>query len=948
MQHRISSRVARRSVRRRPARRAKISPAKILVRFAIVLCALWCGGALVRAITRTDATKPFYTEPTVFQNNETWNGVGQIVGGISPGSGALISPCHVLTAAHVFYGPDGIGEGLPDPKKFNFVLVTGTPAVNAGQVKGLKARKFAVADATPNPGYDPKVGHRIDPMNPKKPNEDLTRNDIAVMTLTKRVPKDIEAYAINENGIIANENDPDVKIPGNLPNNGAQFGTVPNAVKVGLGNGGNGVDGSVTERYKVDGEEVKLKREMFNIINSFGDGTTKFANINANRDNPPPKNTLLYDFDVVTPPEQAKKGVNFGFNSSKLTNTFNAKKAPNYSVGDLEGSAAGGDSGGPMFQYKDGKGRPFIVGVTSSGSDVSSRTGNVGYDTQVQKYAAWIKGYIKDHPCDKKDEGDEPPEKTEHNGGVETTLQNGTVLTAFDLSTDVYLSGGPQKKNDVGLPDGTYYFQVTDRQSDALLSTDIALCRQLVVSGGQIGGAVGPGCKHTNGTSASGAVPVQLFPFSPAPNTQNEYTVWLIPQDSDTTVSDADPRVLLFDESDARTADFTVQRAAPPPPPAGSCQASSSLTVLVAGTSVVGYVPKGNWSVTPTTGVSVVNIEGSTVVPTRISTPQVVNSCASNALTGETVCTANNTDVYVLTGTTLQSTLTSGGSGSIGFSGGTCTNCGITMDAIHNKAIIGLSVANAPGFQFLDLGTSSFEPPFVSPAGAISEAPVFDPSRNLLLSATENNKYEIVNVANTASPAFFENTVGATGFELDSSAEECTTGIALAPAEFSQPSAVFIADLTQASTVAGTPGTWTAPSQIQTLSESFLSAGATGIAVAQGTHTGIISGEFGGDSITAIQLPATSGSGTPAIADWVTCSIGNGFSNGFDPHTLTAYQSPNTGNAVAVLANGGATSVAIIDLTKMLDPSLVPRTGGGHACAAGTLPSSVANLVSVP
>ena len=165
---------------------------------------------------------------------------------------------------------------------------------------------------------------------------------------------------------------------------------------------------------------------------------------------------------------------------------------------------------------------------------------------------------------------------------------------------------------------------------------------------------------------------------------------------------------------------------------------------LVKGRNVVGYVPKGNWSVTHTTGVSVVNVEGSSVTPTRIPTSNVVNSCASNPLTGQTVCTANNTDVYLLTGTTLSSTLTSAGSGFIGFSGGICTNCGVAIDAIHNKAAIGLSVAGAPGFQFLNLGTSSFEPAFASPAGRISEDPLFDPTRNLLLSATESNDYEII------------------------------------------------------------------------------------------------------------------------------------------------------------------------------------------------------------
>src|SRR5206468_6645130 len=118
--------------------------------------------------------------------------------------------------------------------------------------------------------------------------------------------------------------------------------------------------------------------------------------------------------------------------------------------------------------------------------------------------------------------------------------------------------------------------------------------------------------------------------------------------------------------------------------PPGSCQPSSSLSVLVTGTNVVSYVPKGCWTC-GSTGVSVVNVEGSSVTPTLIPTPNVVNSCASNPLTGQTVCTANNTDVYLLTGTTLGSTLTSSGSGSICFSGGCATNTGVAMDAVHNK-----------------------------------------------------------------------------------------------------------------------------------------------------------------------------------------------------------------------------------------------------------------------
>jgi hypothetical protein len=390
------------------------------------------------------------------------------------------------------------------------------------------------------------------------------------------------------------------------------------------------------------------------------------------------------------------------------------------------------------------------------------------------------------------------------------------------------------------------------------------------------------------------------------------------------------------------------------PVPVGSCQPSSSLTVLVKGTSVVAYVPKSSWSENATTGIGVLNVEGSSITNTGVATAKPVNSCASNPITGKTVCTANNTDVYLLTGTTLGSTLTSGGSGTIRFSGGSCTNCGVAMDAVHNKAVIGISVAGAHGFQFLNLATSAFEPAFTSPAKLISEDPLIDPSRNLLLSASEGNNYEIVNIATSTAPTFFENSISNAGFgEADSSGEDCSTGIAMAPGEFSDPSQVFLADLTQAKFKAGSPsGTWTAPSQVQTLTESVLAAGASGIAVAQGTHIGIVAGEFGGAAITAIKLPATSGSGTPAITDWVTCNIPAPFQNGLDPHTVTAYQSPNGAkDAIALLANGGATTLAVVDLTKMLNPAIVLRTSGpglGHACASGTLPTSVVSSLTVP
>lgn len=545
-------------------------------------------------------------------------------------------------------------------------------------------------------------------------------------------------------------------------------------------------------------------------------------------------------------------------------------------------------------------------------------------------------------------------------GAIYSTTKDGTAVNKniFGSIQDVYLSGGPQNLNASGLPDGTYYFQVTDPSGKTLLSTDNAVCRQLTVTGGRVSGAAGP-CAHANGTfnSATGTLPVQLAPFLTSPNKGNEYKVWLVPVGS-ATISGSDPKVLNFANSSSTTDNFKAQ---PEEVIQGSCQPSSSLSVLVSGSDVVAYVPKGNWSATLSTGVAAVNVEGSSIANTLIPTRSVVNSCASNPITGQTVCTANNTDVYLIKGTALDpavatNPLPSSGVGQLLFSGGTCTNCGVAMDATHNKAVIGLSLATGGGFQFLNLGpTPALETAFTSkgPAGfgSISEDPLIDPIRNLLLSAAESSNYEIIDVATSTAPLFYEHPVSPFQ-ELDSSGEDCSTGIILAPAEFSGPSNVFIADISNpafAVFTPGTPGSWAAPSQVQSLTESFLSAGASGFAVAQGTHTGVVTGEFGGDVLTAILLPSISGGGTtPAINDWVSCNIGNGFSNGFDPHTVTAYRSPATGHATAVLANAGATRLAVVDLTNMLDTTIVPRTFAGHGCAVGPLPPSAVRFISLP
>ena len=145
-----------------------------------------------------------------------------------------------------------------------------------------------------------------------------------------------------------------------------------------------------------------------------------------------------------------------------------------------------------------------------------------------------------------------------------------------------------------------------------------------------------------------------------------------------------------------------------------ACVAGSSMGVLLPSSGATGnvtaYVPKGYWS-GGSTGVFVQNIEGAINPTATVATPHVPNSCSSNPATGQTVCVANNTDVYLISGTSLTSTLTSSSNATAGFSGGFCNNCGVALNAANNTAVINMGF-NGDGVQILNLNTNTFSPAF--------------------------------------------------------------------------------------------------------------------------------------------------------------------------------------------------------------------------------------------
>jgi len=375
-------------------------------------------------------------------------------------------------------------------------------------------------------------------------------------------------------------------------------------------------------------------------------------------------------------------------------------------------------------------------------------------------------------------------------------------------------------------------------------------------------------------------------------------------------------------------------------PTLNSCLPTSSLAVLT-GSTVTAYVPNAFWEGS-STGVEVVPLEGSSAAPVTVPTPTGVNSCSSNPATGQTICTSNGTDVYLFSGTNLTATLTSGATGYIDYSGGECENCGVAISALTNTAYINEGDSSSPSgsqLQVLNLSTNTFTTP-IPTAHELSEDIAVDPTRDLILSASygenfNDPNYQLfsLNASGNVTASYVAFPSGILGTYPDSIADDCSTGIALASSE--DGNALFMADLSQISYGAGT---WSAPSQAEYLSGTgYLSAGITGMAVAPGsTHLGILSGEFGGNTFDAILLPSAGGTGgqVPALVDYVQATLpntpdGNGFSAGYDPHTTTAYTSPNNGKAYGVIADwalGYPSYLAVIDLQALLAAARTPGT----------------------
>ncbi len=170
-------------------------------------------------------------------------------------------------------------------------------------------------------------------------------------------------------------------------------------------------------------------------------------------------------------------------------------------------------------------------------------------------------------------------------GAIFTTDKDGLLVNGniYQDKNDVYISGGPGPNappGAAGLPDGEYYFQVTDPSGKKLLSTDDISERHFRVHGGIIVEYLGTINLKGNGQPANkqrfeiveeivneyseNAIVIQLMPYKNTPNKGGVYKVWATP------VEHYDPLDLHsfhgFIPRWSKTDNYKIQLKKPPKP----------------------------------------------------------------------------------------------------------------------------------------------------------------------------------------------------------------------------------------------------------------------------------------------------------------------------------------------------------------------------------------------
>jgi hypothetical protein len=146
-------------------------------------------------------------------------------------------------------------------------------------------------------------------------------------------------------------------------------------------------------------------------------------------------------------------------------------------------------------------------------------------------------------------------------GAIYTSdVAGNTNSNIYEHKADVYLNGGPPPNAPCsagGLPDGNYYFQVTNPSGNELYSTDAIGERKFKVENGVITEYLGATHVTIPGAGNCGGIAIQLIPYLDTTNNGGEYKAWATPvnkyKPGDSTSS------FGFVHSDSKTDNFKVR-----------------------------------------------------------------------------------------------------------------------------------------------------------------------------------------------------------------------------------------------------------------------------------------------------------------------------------------------------------------------------------------------------
>jgi hypothetical protein len=299
----------------------------------------------------------------------------------------------------------------------------------------------------------------------------------------------------------------------------------------------------------------------------------------------------------------------------------------------------------------------------------------------------------------------------------------------------------------------------------------------------------------------------------------------------------------------------------------------------------------------------------------------------------------------------------------IGFSGGSCVNCGVATDPGEHRYI----VSSGDGYRVLSYTSGT---PLASYPIPINENFGFDPEKNWILSPeyspndtftamdgttfTEDMTFRIVNIGNGKTYSWTKKMTCSDIDPVNCSSWSTTDSISIDPVtkiatmgEEWTNSFLFV-DLSQA-VFNDTDNTFTAPSTYLPLHDvaSEYNWLTTGTAVEPLSHILLVAEELG-KGIGVLQLPSSSGTGGafPAPSAWNyntmlmpdndVCGTGYSWYAFGDPHGLAIFTSQVDNKPMGLLLDGSKQCAAIIDLEAFLAAPKSTATGETNIVSATT------------